>query len=82
MKYKNLQILKENGINVPDFVVLNFESLVQGKNELRREIERHKAEDINDIIENSRRLKETVRRAYIRGASLDATLSLGLINMR
>ncbi len=77
MKYKNLQILKENGINVPDFAVLNFESLVQGKNELRREIERHKAEDINDIIENSRRLKETVRRAYIRGASLDATLSLG-----
>ncbi len=58
-------MLKENGMNVPDFAVLDFESLIQEKKELLEEIERYKTEDINKY---SRSLKEAVRRAYTGGA--------------
>lgn len=68
MKCKNLKRLKENGINVPDFVVLDFERLIEDRKELLEEIERHKTKDINEYSE---RLKEAVRRAYVGRPSFD-----------
>ena len=64
MKSKSLKMLKENGINVPDFAVLIFESLIREK-ELLEQVEQNKVENVHEY---SRRLKKAVREAYIGGS--------------
>ena len=68
MKCKCLKILKDNGINVPDFTVLSFESLIGEKKELLEEVEQYNVESIHEY---SRRLQKAVRRAYIGDPSSD-----------
>ncbi len=68
MKCKSLKMLKDNGINVPDFTVLSFESLIGEKKELLEEVEQYNVESIHEY---SRRLKKAVRRAYIGVPSSD-----------